>query len=105
MCIETAAALAGPRFRDRALIIDLDPQTNATFSRMTETAWEIHAENHGTQREFFDHCLAEEVPDLRPLIVRQPVMGTSDLDKLDLVPSHIELFGIDYADSHEPGLR
>lgn len=95
LCIETAAALAGPRFSERVLIIDLDPQTNATFSLMTETAWEAHAQAHGTLREFFEKCLAEQVPDLRPLIVQRPVRGTSALDKLDLVPSHIELFGMD----------
>jgi chromosome partitioning protein len=95
LCVETAAALAGPRFGERVLVIDLDPQTNATFTLMTETAWENQAAEHGTLRDFFEQCLAEETPDLRPLIVRQPVRGTSALDKLDLVPSHIELFGMD----------
>lgn len=95
LCIETAAALAGPRFSERVLIIDLDPQTNATFSLMSETAWESHANNHGTLRDFFEKCLAEQTPDLRSLIVRRPVKDVPALAQLDLVPSHIELFGMD----------
>jgi chromosome partitioning protein len=55
LCVEIAAALASSEgFREKVLIIDLDPQTNATLSLMTEKEWEDFAVTNGTLKNFFE---------------------------------------------------
>ena len=77
----------------KTLLVDLDPQTNATFSCITVEAWEAHARKKGT------------VADL--LGARQHVSATAKQKKVaqvvipkvftnvDLIPSHLDLFTID----------
>lgn len=77
----------------KALLVDLDPQTNATFSCIPVTEWEEHAKKKGT------------VADL--LGARQHTSGSAKSKKIgsvlrpkvftnvDLVPSHLDLFTID----------
>jgi chromosome partitioning protein len=94
LCVEIAASLAH-KFGERVLVVDLDPQTNATLSLMTEKDWEDHSRNHGTLREFFEACYNHEAFDLSSIVVRNPVYYRGTLTNLDLLPSHIELFGMD----------
>lgn len=83
------------KFNERVLIIDLDPQTNATLSLMTEKTWQTHAAEKGTLRDFFDSCYTGAPFDIAKILVRAPVEYGGRLAKLDLIPSHIELFGMD----------
>ncbi len=92
LCVETAASLAG-RFDARVLLIDLDPQTNATLSRMTEEEWQKHASTKGTLREFFSVCYDGKSFDLTS--IRHQYTRHPDGKKLHLLPSHLELFGMD----------
>jgi len=94
LCVEIAASLAH-KFDERVLIVDLDPQTNATLSLMTEAAWQAHAGANGTLANFFDACYSGTPFDLAKTIVRKPVQYEGKLTKLDIIPSHIELFGMD----------
>ncbi len=94
LCVEIAASLAH-KFNENVLIIDLDPQTNATLSLMPEAKWETHSKTNGTLRDFFDSCLTNAPFDLAKTLVRTPVQYGGRLTKLDLIPSHIELFGMD----------
>lgn len=94
LCVEIAASLAH-KFNERVLIVDLDPQTNATLSLMTEKAWQEHASTNGTLANFFDACYSGTPFDLAKTIVRKPVQYGGTLTKLDIIPSHIELFGMD----------
>jgi chromosome partitioning protein len=94
LCVEIAAALAH-KFAEKVLVIDLDPQTNATLSLMTEKGWEEHTKNHGTLREFFEACYENATFDLSSIVVRNPVKYRRTLTNLDLLPSHIEIFGMD----------
>jgi chromosome partitioning protein len=94
LCVEIAASLAA-KFKDRVLIVDLDPQTNATFSLVTEETWENHANSNGTLKDFFQSCYEQKPMDIDRLIIKSPVNYNGKLDKLDILPSHIELFGMD----------
>jgi chromosome partitioning protein len=92
ICVETAASLAG-RFDARVLLIDLDPQTNATLSLMTEKEWEAHASNPGTLLDFFSACVDErpfDIAQIRHFYTKHP-LGKN----IHLLPSHLELFGMD----------
>lgn len=94
LCVEIAASLAH-KFNERVLIVDLDPQTNATLSLMTEKDWEDHTSKSGTLRDFFEACYESKEFDLSSIIVENPVKYRGALTNLDLIPSHIELFGMD----------
>jgi chromosome partitioning protein len=92
LCVETAASLVG-RFNAKVLLIDLDPQTNATLSLMTEKEWENHALTKGTLREFFAACSEGKSFDLTSIRYEY---NKHPLGKnLHLIPSHLELFGMD----------
>ena len=94
LCVEIAASLAS-KFNERVLIVDVDPQTNATLSLMAEQDWETRANTVGTLKDFFQSCYNDNRRDISELIVNAPVKYHGRLDKLDVLPSHIELFGMD----------
>lgn len=77
----------------RTLLIDLDPQTNATFSCITIEDWQAHAKAHGTVAELLgvrNHTSAEGKK------VEAADTIISDVFKnVDLLPSHLDLFTID----------
>ena len=95
LCVETAAAIAraSGTFRERVLLIDLDPQTNATLSLMTEGEWEAHSQTYGTLLDFFKACYENEPFDLSEIIVEYEKHPQGR--NLHLLPSHLELFGMD----------
>lgn len=77
----------------RTLLVDLDPQTNATFSCISIEDWEEHAAKNGTVANLFgvrSHTNAEGKPKGLDTIVRKKVWKN-----VDLIPSHVELFTID----------
>ena len=92
LCVETAASLSG-RFGTRVLLIDLDPQTNATLSLMREDEWETHSSTNGTLRDFFAACYEGRPFDLSTIRVQyeKHYLGKN----LHFLPSHLELFGMD----------
>jgi chromosome partitioning protein len=77
----------------KTLLIDLDPQTNATFSCITAAAWEAHTLSHGTvadilgARKSFGAMGVEKKP--------EQVLIADVFDNVDLIPSHLDLFTID----------
>jgi chromosome partitioning protein len=77
----------------RTLLVDLDPQTNATFSCISIEEWEKHAAKNGTVANLFEvrsHTSAEGKQKGLGTIIRKKVWKN-----VDLIPSHIELFTID----------
>jgi chromosome partitioning protein len=77
----------------RTLLVDLDPQTNATFSCISVDQWEEHATKHGTVADLFGaraHANAEGKQKTFDEVVKKGVFKN-----LDLIPSHLELFTID----------
>lgn len=77
----------------KTLLIDLDPQTNATFSCVTAQKWQDHTLSHGTvadilgARKSFGALGAEKKP--------EEVLIEDVFDNVDLIPSHLDLFTID----------
>lgn len=86
------AAYCGMRGK-RTLLVDLDPQTNATFSCLSVDAWEKHSIDHGTVADLFGmrtHTTAEgAIRDVNSVIRKDVFVG------VDLIPSHLDLFMMD----------
>lgn len=77
----------------KTLLVDLDPQTNATFSAMGVDEWDTHKDQNGTVADLLgtrDHKNVDgERKDFRDVVVRNLQGG------FDLIPSHLDLFTID----------
>jgi len=77
----------------RTLLVDLDPQTNATFSAMGVDEWDKHKDKNGTVADLLgarDHNNADgQRKSFDEVVVRGLLNG------FDLVPSHLDLFTID----------
>ncbi len=77
----------------KTLLIDVDPQTNATFWCMDIDEWEAHAKNNGTIANllgFRPQTFGEaSQPDINNIIKKDV------LENVDLVPSHLDLFTVD----------
>lgn len=79
--------------KKRTLLIDLDPQTNATFSCMEIAAWEQHAKVHGTVADLLgarQHASAHAKQKQASDVILEGVFTN-----VDLIPSHLDLFTID----------
>jgi chromosome partitioning protein len=87
------AAYCGMRGK-KTLLVDLDPQTNATFSCMDVDVWEDHAAKHGTVADLFglrSHTKAEG----GTTKTAKDVLYNDAYPNVDLIPSHLDLFTID----------
>ena len=77
----------------KTLLIDLDPQTNATFSCITPQKWEQHATEKGTVANLLgvrQHTTAEgAVKGIKDVLLAEV------FSFVDLVPSHLDLFTVD----------
>ena len=87
------AAIAGEIYDKKTLLIDVDPQTNATFSCITVDKWEQWAASNGTIADILglrDHVSAEG-------ITKEPhdVIIPCIFPNVDLLPSHLDLFTVD----------
>jgi chromosome partitioning protein len=81
----------------RVLAIDLDPQTNLTFSFLRVSDWEKSFAETRTIKMVFDKLLAGEQFDINSLIytprrVRTALNGNG---KLDIICSHLGLINVD----------
>ena len=86
------AAYFGRRGK-RTLLIDLDPQTNATFSCIDIEKWKSHAAARGTVADLLG---ARKHTSAQPLTKSaQDVTVRSVFSNVDLIPSHLDLFTID----------
>lgn len=83
----------------KTLIIDLDPQTNATYSLVTPEEWEEWTKHHGTlydvlnleQEMSIDGGVVNEV-DINDCIMEGVV---DDISNVDLLPSHLKCVDMD----------
>ncbi|NET55769.1 MAG: AAA family ATPase [Symploca sp. SIO2E6] len=94
--IAIAEILAGV-FRQKVLVIDLDPQTNATVMLIGEEKWEQLNDNHHTLSQLF---LDATEPNNRKFDLEQTlqrkVSNVTDVETLDLLPSSLDLVDIQY---------
>ena len=88
IAVETAATLAS-KYGFKVLIVDLDPQTNASFYLVSEKTWEEWAESHGSLKDIFQSAINDEPFDVSGVIM------TGLYDCLDLLPSHLDLLPVD----------
>lgn len=75
------------------LLVDLDPQTNATFSCIELDDWKAHARENGTVADLLgarQHTSAEGRKKTAKNVVIRNVFA-----KVDLIPSHLDLFTVD----------
>jgi chromosome partitioning protein len=77
----------------KTLLVDLDPQTNATFSCISPEKWQMHATKKGTVANLLgvrQHTSAEDKPKTATNVLYKNVFKN-----VDLIPSHVDLFTID----------
>lgn len=77
----------------KTLLIDLDPQTNATFSCVPLEDWKKHSIDHGTVANLLglrQHTNAEG-----RTVNASDVVIHNVFPSVDLIPSHLDLFTID----------
>ena len=82
-----AAGLA--RYGYRVLAIDLDPQTNLTFSFVTVEEWEKKYETNKTIKHWFNAIIDNEknIPSFRDLVIKS--------QGVDVLSSHLGLIDVD----------
>ena len=91
-------AYAASRGR-RVLMIDLDPQTQLTFSFMTPDVWREKYADDKTLKDYFAAVTRGDfvLPDMKRYLIPMNNWDTLKLgdEKLDLISSHLELINID----------
>jgi chromosome partitioning protein len=78
----------------KTLLVDLDPQTNASFACLGVDGWKSHAETKGTVADLFgtrSTTMIGKAKTFKQVVAK----NIFDLANLDLVPSHLDLFTID----------
>jgi chromosome partitioning protein len=87
------AAIAASKHDLKTLLIDLDPQTNATFWCLGPEGWEKWASKNGTLANLFgvrSHTSAQNKKKSFSKVVCEEVFPG-----VDLLPSHLDLFTMD----------
>lgn len=81
----------------KVLTIDLDPQTNLTFSFIRPTDWEKNFAESKTIKKSFDKLLVGETFDINSLIYepRRAKASLNGRGKLEIICSHLGLINVD----------
>lgn len=85
-----ATLLAGA-FEKRGLLIDLDPQTNATIMLIGEDAWKDLNKQGRTLDTVFRRALAGSAPIDIHSIIQRGVGNIDEVHSLDLLPSSLDM--------------
>ncbi len=91
------AELLAQEERKHVLLIDLDPQTNATVSLITEEQWAALDRDGRTIAQLFEDRLSPEAPpkfDIETAIARRVSTIEGGIARLDLLPSSIRLIDL-----------
>lgn len=81
----------------KILLVDVDPQTNLTFLCAIYERWETFRNTNGTLESLYRAYLRNQQFDIRRIVWRDPIqrVGQVAVKGLDLIPSDVELLGID----------
>ena len=88
LAVETAATLAA-KYQFKVLVVDLDPQTNASFYMVNEKTWEEWCIAKGSLKDIFQSAINDQPFDVASVIMENLY------DCLDLLPSHLDLLPVD----------
>jgi chromosome partitioning protein len=91
------AELLAQEERKHVLLIDLDPQTNATVSLITEEQWAELDRDGRTIAQLFEDRLNPQAPpkfDIETAVVRRVSTIEGGIARLDLLPSSIRLIDL-----------
>ena len=96
LAVEIAASLAY-HHGQKVLLVDLDPQTNATFYLMKETDWNEWQESNGTMKDLFKSYINSTYFDVKNAIKKDFIIPPRDYHTipLHLLPSHLSLLMVD----------
>jgi len=81
----------------RVLMIDVDPQTNLTFLCASAERWERFRTSNGTLASLYKARLLKQTLPIDSIVWKEPIerAGVPAVPGLDLIPSDVELMGID----------
>jgi chromosome partitioning protein len=81
----------------KVLLVDVDPQTNLTFLCAIPERWENFKNTNGTLESLYRAYLKDQPFDINKIIWKEPIerAGKSVVKGVDLIPSDVELLGID----------
>jgi len=98
------AQLLDVEFKKRILVIDLDPQTNATVMLIGDRKWrELNDAKHTIAQIFDDAISGQKTFDLSATLQKK-VGFVSDSKRVDLIPSSLDLINIqDNLSKMDPG--
>jgi chromosome partitioning protein len=98
------AQMLDAEFGKRVLVIDLDPQTNATMMLIGDKKWREVNEKHLTVAQLFRDAIDQKKSvDIAKAIIKR-VGGVNDVQRVDLLPSSLDLIDVqDDLGSMNPG--
>jgi chromosome partitioning protein len=102
-CAVNIAAYLAREHQKRVLLVDLDPQTNASLSVMTEKRWTKWQEDNGTMADILEVDSKRRGADaikLKDCIIHDVL---EEIPGLDLIPSHLKLTFLDLDLAARPG--
>ena len=83
-------------YRQKVLMIDIDPQTNLTFLCANYERWQRRKRNTGTIKSLYTRYVNRQPLDVNRYIWTEPVViGRYPISGLDLIPCDIDLLGED----------
>jgi len=102
-CAVNLASIAARDFNKKVLLVDFDPQTNATLSLIPEKEWKQWDKDHGTIADVLgvlNKKNKKKSENIRDLIIKQV---NDKIPNLDLLPSHLKLTFLDLNLAARPG--
>ncbi|TSI05953.1 ParA family protein [Lysinibacillus sp. BW-2-10] len=89
------AEMLTSEFKKRVLLIDLDPQTNATLMLMSEYNWKDLNDDGYTIATLFEEALdPDETKFILEKTIQKNVSNISSVKSLDLLPSSLDLMNV-----------